>query len=103
MAATRIKTIEQIRKYPPGEIGKLLGIDRIPEVKCLREKLAVLSENGAAEKWGEQLSNKWMTDNPELAGVLYVDGHVRLYGGSEKIPKQFVSRQRLCSRGFTDF
>lgn len=103
MAAARIKTIEQIRKCPPGEMGKLLGIDRIPEVKCLRDKLAVLSENEAAEKWGEQLSNKWMTDNPELAGVLYVDGHVRLYGGSEKIPKQFVSRQRLCSRGFTDF
>ena len=103
MALCRIKTTEQLRWQPPGELGKLLGLDRVPEIRCLRNKLTVLSRDGAAEKWGEMLTKKWMNDYPDLAGVLYVDGHVRLYAGKEKIPKQYVSRERLCLRGVMDF
>lgn len=103
MALCRIKTVEKLRWQPPGELGKLLGLDRIPEVRCLRNKLAELSNDGAAEKWGELLTRKWMDDAPDLAGVLYVDGHVRLYSGKEKLPKQYVSRERLCLRGVMDF
>ncbi len=103
MALCRIKTVEKLRWQPPGELGKLLGLDRIPEVRCLRNKLAELSNDGAAEKWGELLTRKWMDDAPDLAGVLYVDGHVRLYSGKEKLPRQYVSRERLCLRGVMDF
>ena len=103
MALCRIKTVEQLRWQPPGELGKLLGLDRIPEVRCLRTKLSALTENGAAEKWGELLTKKWMEDAPDLSGVLYIDGHVRLYSGKEKLPKQYVSRERLCMRGVMDF
>ena len=39
MALCRIKTVEQIRGHAPGEFGKLLGLDRIPEVRCLRKKI----------------------------------------------------------------
>ena len=36
--------------------------------------------------------------------ALYVDGHVRLYHGSQTaLPKRHVSRQRLCMRGTTDY
>ena len=39
-----------------------------------------------------------------MAGTLYVDGHVRLYhGGLTKLPKRYVTRQRLCLRGTTDY
>jgi len=103
MALMRIPTVEQLRKQPPGELGKLIGLDRIPEVKKLREKLSVLSEDGASEKWGTQLSQKWMEDSPELAGALYCDGHTQAYGGKEKIPKEFLSRERLCLRAVTNF
>ncbi len=44
-----------------------------------------------------------MDEEPDLSGVLYIDGHVRLYGGKEKLPKQFVSRQKLCLKGVMDF
>ncbi len=103
MSLCRIKTVESLRWQPPGELGKLHGLDRIPEVRCLRRKLSELSNNGAAEKWGERLTKKWMDDAPDLAGVLYVDGHVRLYSGKEKLPKQYVSRERLCLKGVMDF
>ena len=103
MALCRIKSVEKLRWHSPGELGKLLGLDRIPEVRCLRNKLDVLSSDGSAERWGELLSRKWMNVHPELSGVLYVDGHVRLYAGKEQLPKLYVSRERLCLRGVMDF
>ena len=45
-----------------------------------------------------------MQADPDLAGALYVDGHVRLYHGKlTKLPRRYVSRQRLCLRGTTDY
>ena len=39
MALCRIKTVEQLQYESPGELGKLMGLDRVPEVRCLRKKL----------------------------------------------------------------
>jgi transposase len=104
MALCRIKTVEQLQYQPPGELGKLLGLDRVPEVRCLRQKLAALSINDGPQKWAGLLARDWLKAEPELAGALYVDGHVRLYhGGLTALPKRYVSRQRLCLRGTTDY
>jgi hypothetical protein len=104
MALCRIKAVEQLQYEPPGELGKLLGLDRVPEVRCLRYKLAALSIDDGPKKWAGLLSRDWLEAAPELAGVLYVDGHVRLYHGSlTALPKRYVSRQRLCLRGTTDY
>ncbi|MGA7501116.1 MAG: putative transposase [Isosphaeraceae bacterium] len=104
MALCRIKTVEQLQYEHPGELGKLLGLDRVPEVRCLRHKLAALSIDDGPQKWAGLLSRDWLKAEPELAGALYVDGHVRLYHGSQTaLPKRYVSRQRLCLRGTTDY
>jgi len=104
MALCRIKTVEQLQEHSPGELGKLMGLDRVPEVRCLRNKLAQLSEDNAPEKWSGFLSRDWLEAAPELAGALYVDGHVRVYQGQKtELPKRFVSRERLCLRGTTDY
>jgi hypothetical protein len=104
MALCRIKTVEQLQYRPPGELGKLLGLDRVPEVRCLRRKLAALSIDDAPEKWAGLLSRDWLETAPQLAGTLYIDGHVRLYHGDQTaLPKRYVSRQRLCLRGTTDY
>lgn len=104
MVLCRIKTVEKLRGHPPGEFGKLLGLDRIPEVRCLREKMDVLSAADAAEVWAAHLSRYWMEAEPESVGTFYVDGHVRVYHGKQtKLPRRYVSRQRLCLRGTTDY
>jgi hypothetical protein len=104
MALCRIKTVEQLQYQPPGELGKLLGLDRVPEVRCLRRKLAALSGDDGPQKWAGLLSRDWLEAAPDLAGALYVDGHVRLYhGGLTALPKRYVARQRLCLRGTTDY
>ena len=89
---------------PVGELGKLLGLDRVPEVRCLRRKTAELGCDDAAGKWGGLLSRDWMEAAPELAGAVSVDGHVRLYHGQQtELPRRYVARQRLCLRGTTDY
>ena len=45
-----------------------------------------------------------MDNDPEEAGYLYVDGHVRVYNGEvANLPRRYVSRERLCLRGTTDY
>ncbi len=104
MSLCRIKTVEKLRGHAPGEFGNLLGLDRIPEVRCLRMKLDQLSIDDSAKNWAAHLSKHWMESNPTAAGTLYVDGHVRVYhGGKTKLPRKFVSRERLCLRGMCDY
>lgn len=104
MALCRIKTTEKLRGHAPGEFGKLLGLDRIPEVRCLRNKMEELSANDGAERWAAHLGKYWMNLEPESVGALYIDGHVRVYHGRlTKLPRRYVSRERLCLRGITDY
>jgi prepilin-type processing-associated H-X9-DG protein len=103
-ALLRIKSIERVRYWDPGELGKLVGLDRIPEVRTLRKKIKCLSEHGNTENWSKQLAQYWMEKDPDLAGTLYVDGHVRVYHGERtNLPKRYVAREKLCLRGVTDY
>lgn len=101
MFLCRFTTIEQLRGAPPGELGKLIGLDRIPEARCLRKKSTQISENKRAENWAAELSTLWMEKYPDTTGFLYVDGHVKTYGGKTNLPRRYVSRQRLCLRGIS--
>jgi len=102
MALSGIKTVESLRYCAPGEWGKLLGLDRIPEARTLRRKVKTLSTG--AEKWSAQLCAEWMEADPNSAGTLYVDGHVRVYHGHRTaLPHHYVARQRLCQRAETDY
>jgi hypothetical protein len=100
----RIKSIEKISDEPPGELGKLIGLDRIPEIKTLREKIAVLSQDKQGEKWIGQLSKQWMEMYQELSGVLYIDGHEDIYYGKKtNLPRHYISRLRLAMRATCDY
>jgi hypothetical protein len=104
LALARVKSIEELRYCSPGEWGKALGLDRVPEVRTLRNKLRALANDGEPAKWSAELSQEWMHSAPEAAGLFYVDGHVRVYHGSQTaLPRRYVSRQRLCLRGTTDY
>ena len=100
----RVKSIEKISQESPGELGKSIGLDRIPEVKTLRNKIAILSINEQPKQWLGDLSKHWMQSSPELAGVLYIDGHESAYfGKGNKLPRKFITRLRLAMRATTDY
>jgi len=104
MALARLKTVEALRYESPGEWGKLLGLDRIPEAKTLRQKIGLLSDQQQPSQWTAELCRDWMESAPDLAGTLYIDGHVRVYHGQQtRLPKHYVARQKLCLRATTDY
>ncbi|MEK9165637.1 MAG: putative transposase [Patescibacteria group bacterium] len=104
LALLRIKTLSQSTTIPSGELGKAMGLDRIPEVKTLRERISLFCQKADIEQWGQNLSKDWMQDYPEHSGVLYIDGHVKIYYGTQtQMPKRYVSRLRLCMSGSTDY
>jgi len=103
MALCRIKSIEGLGSSAPGEWGKLLGLDRCPATKTLREKIKRLAVDGA-EEWAVQLCDDWMQADPANAGILYLDGHTRVYHGSQtKLPRHHLARERLCMRARADY
>jgi len=104
MALSRLKSLEALRYQAPGEWGKLLGLDRVPEVRTLRNKIHLLAAQEKEQEWSAKLCEEWMESAPESAGVLYIDGHVRVYHGSQtKLPRHYVTREKLCLRATTDY
>ncbi len=104
MALARIRRPEGLRHIPPGELGKVVGLDRAPEPRTLRAKISLMARTGNPAAWMKALSQDWLEAEPEEAGYLYVDGHVRVYNGEKAtLPRRFVSREKLCLRGTTDY
>ena len=105
MALARIKNPESLKHCKPGEPGRLIGLDRIPEVKCLREKIALMSDQQQAAFFNEELMKEWCGQLPEQnQGFYYVDGHQRIYYGSKaNLPAKYIARQKLCLSATTEF
>jgi hypothetical protein len=104
MTLCRIKNPEQTKQCKPGELGKIIGLDRIPEIKCLREKIQMLSDENKSQELSNALLQQWMPENAQEGIYLYIDGHVRIYNGSQaNLTSKFISRQKLCLSATTDF
>jgi hypothetical protein len=105
MALARIRTLEQLRYQAPGEWGKLLGLDRIPEVRTLRAKLKLMCQDlGRARRWNAQLAKEWIARQNDADMYFYCDGHGRVYHGDQTaLPRHYVARERLCLRATTDY
>ena len=104
LSLLRVKTLSGVDSLPSGELGKTIGLDRIPEVKTLRTRISDFCQKADVESWSMMLSRDWMEESPELSAILYIDGHIKLYYGKETSPpKRFVSRMRLCLSGTTDY
>ena len=103
MALWRIKRPEGLKEYSPQELGRVLGLDRAPEVKTLRRKLAQLATCGRAAQFGQALAQQRVARRGKALGFLYVDGHVRVYHGKFRLPKAHVARMRLSMPATSDY
>jgi predicted small metal-binding protein len=102
MALCRIKNPEQLKQYPAGELGKLLGLDRIPQVEYLRTKIYQITLQSRCDQVQKVLFDTWVGEMDEP--FFYMDGHVRVYSGSmAKLPKHYVSREKLCLSATSEF
>ena len=103
MALWRIKRPEGLKEYSPQDLGRVLGLDRAPEVKTLRRKLARLAAAGGAAQFGQALAQQRVALRGAALGFLYIDGHVRVYHGQHALPKTHVARMRICLPATSDY
>lgn len=102
MYLCRIKNPEQLKTVNPGDFGKLLGLDRVPEAKCLRKKLKQICLQHKSTQWNMELAKEW--SSAEANEFYYIDGHVQVYHGYKaSLGKKHVSRQKLCLPGVQEF
>jgi transposase len=103
LALLRIPRPETLKEYAPGDLGRLVGLDRLPEVKTLRRKLARLASRKASQEFGRELARRRIAERGRMMGFLYIDGHVRAYHGKHTIAKAYLARTRLAVPGTTDY
>jgi hypothetical protein len=104
MALLRIKRPEHLKERDPAAFGRLLGLDRAPEVKTLRRRLTRLAAHHCAEQLGAELARLRVDQRGHLMGFLYVDGHVRAYHGQRAISSSaYVARRHLAMPASTDY
>lgn len=103
MALMRIKHPEGLKERSPLDLGRLVGLDRAPEVKTVRRKLERLAAVGRAIDFGRSLAQERVKRRGHVLGFLYVDGHVRAYHGKRKLPKTHVARIRIAMPAATDY
>jgi hypothetical protein len=99
-----IKRPEHLKERDPAAFGRLLGLDRAPEVKTLRRQLTRLAAHHCAEQLGTELARRRADQRGHLMGFLYVDGHVRAYHGERTISSNaYVPRRHLAMPAITDY
>ena len=92
----RVRNAEGLRYQQPGEWGALLGLDRCPCPRTLRRRTRQLAACAGLADWIGALARDWSAADPEAMATLFVDGHVQVYSGRGRLPKHFVTRQRLA-------
>ena len=95
MALLREARAEGATRIPPAALGRVLGLDRAPEVKTIRRKLAGLAAAGKAAQLQLALARHHAAASPGTLGFLYIDGHTRAYFGKRDIQKMHVSRLKF--------
>ena len=103
MALWRVQRPEALKEHDPQNLGRVLGLDRAPEIKTVRRKLTRLASYHKAEQLGAELARLRVEERGHLLGFLYVDGHVRAYHGKRTIPKAHLARMRLSMPATTDY
>ncbi len=86
---------EGATRVPPAVLGRVLGLDRAPEVKTIRRKLAELAAAGKAAELIMALARRHAAARPDTLGFLYVDGHARVYYGTRTVQKTHVARLKF--------
>lgn len=93
---------EGLTRIDPADLGRLLGLDRAPEVRTIRRRFEALTSQRRSADLIAALARRHVEANKAAAGVFYVDGHVRAYHGKADVPKAHLARMRLAMPAAAD-
>jgi len=93
---------EGLTRLGPVALGRLLGMDRAPEVGTWRRRMEELATLGRSEDLVGAMAAAHLAANEDLPGIFCIDGHVRAYHGRSHLPKAHLARARLAMPGTVD-
>jgi transposase-like protein len=93
---------EGLTRVDPVDIGRLIGLDRAPEVKTLRRRMEELAQKGQSASVLKMLAETHLAHASDASGLFYVDGHVRAYHGTARLPKAHLARANLAAPAEVD-
>jgi transposase len=102
LALLRIKRPENLKEYAPEALGRLLGLDRMAEVKTLRRKLTLLAGRKKGRELMNELARVRLSQDEDRLAYLYVDGHVREYSGKAALGKAKKAQRSVATCAATD-
>lgn len=102
LALLRVKRPENVKEYSPEQLGCLLGLDRMAEVKTLRRKLTQLAERGQGHALMNELARLRLAQDENRVAFLYLDGHVREYSGQAALAKTKKAQRSVATCAATD-
>jgi len=101
-ALLRIKRPEHVKEYRPDQLGRIVGLDRGPEVKTIRRKLTQLAARRQAAELQAALARRRIAADEQRVAFLYLDGHVREYSGQYRLPSTKKSQRQVARPAATD-
>jgi len=93
---------EPAGRLSPTDLGRLLGLDRGPETKTIRRRTEELAESKRSDQLGISLATHHLKSLGDDGGVFYLDGHVRAYHGTARLPMAHVARLERAMPGEED-
>src|SRR6266852_4187303 len=102
LALTGEPRAEGATRVPAAALGRVLGLDRAPEVKTIRRKLGELAAAGKAAELIMALARRHAAARPQALGFLYVDGHARAYYGTRDVQKMHIARLKFPAPATTE-
>lgn len=91
--------VEGAKLLDPEGFGRILGMDRAPEVKTIRRRHKDIAATNRISELFSAMAQEHFTrhhsDDDAAAVILYVDGHTRAYEGGKKIGKLHSTRLKF--------
>jgi len=93
---------EGLTRLGPVALGRLLGLDRAPEVGTLRARMQALAEVGRSGELVKMMAAAHLPASEDLPGIFHLEGHVRAYHGRARLAEAHLARARLAMPGTID-
>ena len=101
-ALLRIKRPEHLKERHPWDLGAILGLDRMPEVKTVRRKFTVMAAMERAKQLMDEMARQRIARDENRVAFLYVDGHVREYHGKSPLFSTKKPQRQVATPAVTD-
>lgn len=101
MLVLNLSRLQHVMQREPGQMGRIVGLDRAPELKTLRRKLRLLAGQQRSLELMEGLAARQLAEQDEIWA--YIDGHVSVYSGKRKMREHHVARLRAAHPSVIDY